>query len=190
MKPKASLEVCTGLSWVFGPILNYARMGQDSKRTGREQSSGNQQISVNCKLSDYWTHPGLGDSQVMSDSLWQTPLSMGFSRQQYRSGLPCPSRGDCPNPGIEPGSPVLQADFLPSGPWEKSKCKLRLNSPGKNKPFPSPGCLPDSGTELGSPALQADYLPSERPGEIRVKTLYKKWCLDRGFRKISSLEKE
>ena len=97
---------------------------------------------------------------------------MGFSRQQYRSGLPCPSRRDWPNPGIEPGSPVLQADSLPSGPWEKSK--LRLNSPGKNKPFSSPGCLPDSGTELGSPALQADSLPSEPPGEIRVKTLYKK----------------
>ena len=39
----------------------------------------------------------------------QAPLSMGFSRQEYLSGLPCPSPGDLPDPGIEPGSPALQA---------------------------------------------------------------------------------
>ena len=39
-------------------------------------------------------------------------LSMGFSRQEYWSGLPCPSLGDLPDPGIEPGSLALQADFL------------------------------------------------------------------------------
>ena len=38
--------------------------------------------------------------------------SMGFSRQEYWSGLPFPSPGDIPNPGIEPGSPTLQADSL------------------------------------------------------------------------------
>ena len=42
----------------------------------------------------------------------QAPLSMGFSRQEYWSGLPFPSRGDLPDPGIEPGSPALQADSL------------------------------------------------------------------------------
>ena len=42
--------------------------------------------------------------------------SMGFSRQEYWSGLPLPSPGDLPNPGIEPGSPALQADALPSEP--------------------------------------------------------------------------
>ena len=50
-------------------------------------------------------------------TLWivahQAPLSMGFSRQEYWSGLPCPSPGDLPYPGIEPGSPPLQADSLP-----------------------------------------------------------------------------
>ena len=40
--------------------------------------------------------------------------SMGFSRQEYRSGLPFPSPGDLPNPGIEPRSPALQTDALPS----------------------------------------------------------------------------
>ena len=42
----------------------------------------------------------------------QTPLSMRFCRQGYWSGLPFPSPGDLPNPGIEPGSPALQADSL------------------------------------------------------------------------------
>ena len=42
----------------------------------------------------------------------QAPLSMGFSRQEYWSGLPFLSSGDLPDPGIEPGSPALQADDL------------------------------------------------------------------------------
>ena len=46
----------------------------------------------------------------------QTPLSMGFSRQEYWNGLPLPSPGDLPDPGIEPGSPALQADSLPFEP--------------------------------------------------------------------------
>ena len=46
----------------------------------------------------------------------QTPPSMGFSRQEYWSGLPFPSPGDLPNPGIQPGSPVSQADSLLSEP--------------------------------------------------------------------------
>ena len=44
----------------------------------------------------------------------QAPLSMEFSRQECWSGLPFPSSGDLPDPGIEPGSPALQADSLPS----------------------------------------------------------------------------
>ena len=60
-------------------------------------------------------------------TLWtvalQAPLSMGFSRQEYWSGLPFPSPGDLPNPGIKPGSPALQADALSSEP------------PGKGSPI-------------------------------------------------------
>ena len=44
----------------------------------------------------------------------QAPLSMAFSRQEYWNGLPFPSPGDLPYPGIEPGSPALQADSLPT----------------------------------------------------------------------------
>ena len=46
----------------------------------------------------------------------KAPLSMGFSTQEHWSGLPRPPPGDLPNPGIEPGSPALQADSLPSEP--------------------------------------------------------------------------
>ena len=52
---------------------------------------------------------------------YQAPLSMEFSRQEYWSGLPFPSPGDLPDPGIEPGSPTLQADALPSEPPGKSE---------------------------------------------------------------------
>ena len=41
---------------------------------------------------------------------YQAPPSMGFSRQEYWSGVPRPSPGDLPDPGIEPRSPALQAD--------------------------------------------------------------------------------
>ena len=54
----------------------------------------------------------------------QAPLSMGFSRQEYWSGLPFPSPGDLPNPGFEPRSPALWADALTA------------ELPGK-PPFPS-----------------------------------------------------
>ena len=50
---------------------------------------------------------------------FQAPPSMGFSRQEYWSGVPLYSPEDLPNPGIEPGSPALQTDALPSEPLEK-----------------------------------------------------------------------
>ena len=40
----------------------------------------------------------------------QAPLSLGFSREEYWSGLPCPPPGDLPDPGIKPRSPELQVD--------------------------------------------------------------------------------
>ena len=47
---------------------------------------------------------------------YQAPTSMGFSRQEYWSGLPFPSPGDLPNSGIEPRSPTFQAEALTSEP--------------------------------------------------------------------------
>ena len=53
---------------------------------------------------------------------------MGFSRQDYWSGLPFHSPGDLPNPGIKPRSPLFQADALPSEPpHAKIESKLLLH---------------------------------------------------------------
>ena len=65
--------------------------------------------------------------------------------------------GDLPNPGIEPRSPALQVDSLPSEPPRKPKYTI-----------PSPGELPDPGIKLWSPALQADSLPAELPGKPQL----------------------
>ena len=63
----------------------------------------------------------------------QAPLSMEFSREEYWSGLPFPSPGNLHDPGIEPGSPALQADSLPSEsagkPCLKSECDHITGSP-------------------------------------------------------------
>ena len=56
----------------------------------------------------------MSDSAIPETVAHQAPLSMGFSRQQYWSGLPFPSPGDLPDPEIEPRSTELQADSLPS----------------------------------------------------------------------------
>ena len=57
----------------------------------------------------------------------QAPPSMGFSRQEYWSGLPFLSPGDLPDPGIEPRSPALQADVLTSEPPGKDKRRQLQN---------------------------------------------------------------
>ena len=58
----------------------------------------------------------------------QAPLSMGFSKQEYWSGLPFPSPGDLPNPGIKPRSPVLQVDSLPTEPPGKPTSRTMAKS--------------------------------------------------------------
>ena len=58
--------------------------------------------------------------------VYEAPPSMGFSRQEYWSGLPFPSPGDLPDPGIKPQSPALQADTLPSKP--PGKCSLGISN--------------------------------------------------------------
>ena len=58
---------------------------------------------------------------------YQAPLSIGFSRQEYWSGLPFTSPGDLPDPGIEPGSPALQAYSLLTEPPGKT---LTTGQPG------------------------------------------------------------
>ena len=64
----------------------------------------------------------------------QAPLSMGFSRQEYWNGLPFPSPGDLPHPGIEPRSTALQADALLSEPPGKTN-KEFMCSKNKRRPL-------------------------------------------------------
>ena len=69
------------------------------------QSESESEVAQSCPtLCDPWT------------VAHQAPLSMGFSRGEYWSGLLFPSPGDLPDPGIEPRSPTLQADALISAP--------------------------------------------------------------------------
>ena len=79
---------------------------QDYNRTQRNTSGGGGAV---CALS-------LSSVQLFSTP-WtvthQAPLSLGFSRQEHWSGLPFPSPGDLPKPGMQPRSPALQADSLP-----------------------------------------------------------------------------
>ena len=79
---------------------------------------------------------------------YQAPWSMGFSRQEYWSGLPFPSPGDLPNPGIEPGSPTWQADSLSSEPPGEPRREQNIPPPlpltGKSRwhCFLSQECFP------------------------------------------------
>ena len=128
---------------------------------------------------------------------YQVPPFMGFSRQEYWSGLPFPSPGDLPNPGIELRSPTLQVNSLPSEPPGKYNFRKKKSVKSLSRVqlfvtlwtsvfqpplsmefprqeywsgllFPSPGDLPNPGIEPGSPALQTDALPSEPPGKSQL----------------------
>ena len=63
---------------------------------------------------------------------YQAPPSMGFSRREYWSGLPFPSPGDLPDPGIEPRSPALQVDALISEPPGK---QVKMITPQTSDPI-------------------------------------------------------
>ena len=70
------------------------------------------QYSIKLKLS----HSVMSNSAILGTVAHQAPPSMGLSRQEYWSGLPFPSPGGLPDPGIEPGSPASQSNELPSEP--------------------------------------------------------------------------
>ena len=117
----------------------------------------------------------------------QAPLSMGFPRQEYWNGLPFLSPGALPDPEIEPGSLVLQADLYHLSDQRRPTDRVKWSrsvlsdsatpwtaahqappSMGFSRqeywsgvPLPSPGDLLDPGIEHASPSLQADTLPSE-----------------------------
>ena len=89
----------------------------------------------------------------------QAPLSMGLSRQEYWSGLSCPPPGNLPNQGIEPRSPTLQADSLPSEPPGKPK------NTGINSLSLFQGIFLTQESNRGLLHFRADSLPAELPGK-------------------------
>ena len=103
----------------------------------------------------------------------QAPPSLGFSSQEYWSGLPFPSPGDPPNPGIESGSPTLQVDALPSEP-QTVRLLHPWDSPGKSAGVGChcllQGILPTQGLNLGLPhcrQTQAWRIPwTEEPDRV------------------------
>ena len=103
--------------------------------TGVENTDMNIECSVNIlynKISYTSLYPTTATNIIMSEWVkslsrvrlfatpwtiaYQAPPSMGFSRQEYWSGLPFPSPGDLPDPGIKPRSPEFQADALTPEP--------------------------------------------------------------------------
>ena len=105
--------------------------------------------TLNCSTEKKWSHSVVSDSFLTSWTVaCQAPPFMGFSRQEYHNGLPFPSPGDLPNPGVKPRSPSLQADSLLCEP---------------------PGRPPDQGWRADS--LERlwfwERLKAEREGDVR-----------------------
>ena len=145
--------------------------------------------------------PLIVNRSVMSNSfvtLWtvahQAPLSTGFSRHEYWSGLPCPPPGDHPDSGIKPASPALQASSLPNEPLGKPfpllcvcsiaqlcpthcdpmDCQAPLSMKFSRKEywsglsFPALGNLSNPGIEpasLASPTLAGRFFTTVTPGK-------------------------
>ena len=107
-------ELTHGFSLLLDPQLHHSlsASGGDKRTQDPEHVvhglilSESESESVSCSV--------VSDSATPCSVAHQAPLSMGFSRQEYCSGLPCPSPGDLPHPGMEPRSSRLQADSLPS----------------------------------------------------------------------------
>ena len=113
----------------------------------------------------------------------QATLSMGFSRQEYRSVWPCPSPGDLPNPGIKPVSPTVQEDSLPlshlGSPWqqfcqvEKPRTSRERDAGGRKKNH-----------RATEPLIIDSVCLSHSPCVFLLRnfdSLWKVWCLQGTF---------
>ena len=159
--------------------------------------SANQEIHFFCPSSSFcccWVAP-----LCLLATPWtvahQAPLSMGFSRQEYWSGLPCPPPGDLPHTGMETTSPALAGGIFTTEPpgkpifyyslhcvWPLS-CVQLFATPWTvahqaplsmefsrqeycgGLPHSAPGDLPHPGMEPTSPALASGFFTTEPPGK-------------------------
>ena len=116
----------------------------------------------------------------------QAPLSVGFSRQAYWSGLPFPSPGDLPNPGIGPSSPALWADSLPTEPqgkpsgqynkvkWNSHAAEIRVRTRNSGidynqKPNGGSSWIPENSVGRRFGVDQHSFTSSIGTGENRTK---------------------
>ena len=126
---KYVLHSDTSAIWLYWQVSGATDRGRE--KTSKPKSSwGWWSIYVGVKLLGHFflclTYCVLSCSVVShSVILWtvahQAPLSVEFSRQEYCSGLPFPSPGDLPDPGIEPASLTSPAFFTTSSTWEAQK---------------------------------------------------------------------
>ena len=117
------------LELVLISLVHYNLTAMQSPKVGKNMEISLRKcwvtfISINCDINK-WSCSVVSDSVTPWTVAHQAPPSMEFSRQEYWSGLPFPSPGDLPNPGIELGSPALQADALPSEPPGNQKKKYK-----------------------------------------------------------------
>ena len=116
------LSQSQGLLWLILCYYYYQSVFLIKQRSNWDKFKETSGIFLACTfpfLEHAWKCYSLIRAQIFMTQ-WivalQAPLSLEFSRQEYWSGLPFPFPGDLPNPGIEHGSPALQAHFLPSKP--------------------------------------------------------------------------
>ena len=115
--PSSDLDIFPSSEWTLGPLY-LAHSPPGSLASLHVSNTLIFSCSLLCLLQPLseWSHSVVSDSAIPWTVVYQASLSMGFSRQEYWRGLPFPSPGDLPDPGIEPRSPALQADALASEP--------------------------------------------------------------------------
>ena len=111
-----SLRLADWVGWV-GEVVDSSKTLEVSGSTWWERAAQEYavtQLQVEQLYSVKWKKVKSVSRVQLFAAPWtvahQAPPSMEFSRQEYWSGLPLPSPGDLPDPGIEPGSPAMQAD--------------------------------------------------------------------------------
>ena len=108
-----------------GWVAAYSKVSHGkTSRMGKEGSSWGRIRGTSWKWSEGVSCSVMSNSLLPHRLCHQAPLFMGFSRQEYWSGLPSPSLGDLPNPGIKPGSPSLQVKSSPSEPPGKPQLTI------------------------------------------------------------------
>ena len=91
---------------------------------GGENSLGECLVEIDISLLLLFSCEVVSDSFTTPWTVCQAPVSMGFPRQEYWSGLPFPSPGDLSNPGIEPTFPTLAGGFFTTEPAGKPEVSL------------------------------------------------------------------